>query len=105
YLLCYPSTEPGALHTFPTRRSSDLAGLHTPIDTLLHEATRHTSEPTGGQLFPVGNDPPRVMGSRPMVFSPEPSALLRLAAICSADRKSTRLNSSHGSNSYAAFCL
>ena len=66
----------------PRQRAN--AGLHTPIDTLLHEATRHTSEPTGGQLFPVGNDPPRVMGSRPMVFSPEPSALLRLAAICSA---------------------
>src|SRR5437867_5406448 len=57
------------LHSFPTRRSSDL------------------------QLRPVGNDLVRLKG-----------LFLDLLAQ-QGDRKSTRLNSSHRTISYAVFCL
>src|SRR6266542_4642596 len=42
------------------------------------------------------------------MFSPLSSAMFRtglLATMLRTDRKSTRLNSSHGSSSYAVFCL
>src|SRR3712207_8060089 len=38
-------------------------------------------------------------------FCPRPGALLRGRARARADRKSTRLNSSHANISYAVFCL
>src|SRR5207245_9525979 len=70
------------LHFFPTRRSSDLQGSPG-RDPALHG--RHRWPPHGGgarvHLGPHGR------ASRPQ------------------DRKSTRLNSSHGSISYAVFCL
>src|SRR5207245_10429514 len=59
-----------ALHSFPTRRSSDL------------RLTRKRRAPSFA--------PGRITTRRPVVIR---------------DRKSTRLNSSHGSNSYAVFCL
>src|SRR5437867_5499951 len=60
------------LHSFPTRRSSDL-------DSLWHQ--RH----------------PIVLRKRPEV--------LEAVLTDSKDRKSTRLNSSHRTISYAVFCL
>src|SRR5207245_8838722 len=57
------------LHSFPTRRSSDLESGRDP----------------GASRFHPGDPPVRLATRR--------------------DRKSTRLNSSHGSNSYAVFCL
>src|SRR5205809_7841877 len=65
------------LHSFPTRRSSDLP------------AGEPGGAPAAGQRRGPGNPGRRVCrtvgGTR--------------------DRKSTRLNSSHGYNSYAVFCL
>src|SRR5437868_11984180 len=73
------------LHSFPTRRSSDLA--------LLRRAER---EGAGVQMDNAGGRAGgRDMGHR----------LDRLRALHEADRKSTRLNSSHVSISYAVFCL
>src|SRR5207247_11427901 len=68
------------LHSFPTRRSSDL---------VLIEATK--------QIYakPVAVRTPR----RRLVYTPAPHGLTR------RDRKSTRLNSSHEWISYAVFCL
>src|SRR5699024_11725462 len=66
------SSEHRVLHSFPTRRSSDLAC--TP--------TRRLSPP------PPSRRRPRARGRRR-----------------DGDRKSTRLNSSHVSISYAVFCL
>src|SRR5207245_11096717 len=70
----YCSVDHRHLHSFPTRRSSDLIGSVRPSAiSLLH--------------------------SRPWrITNAVPHAIV-------ADRKSTRLNSSHGSISYAVFCL
>src|SRR5699024_11921862 len=69
------------LHSFPTRRSSDLIGLHT-----------------------------RFVDSDDLVVIVEHSDTAAFGVIgilqCHGeDRKSTRLNSSHVSISYAVFCL
>src|SRR5207248_10765036 len=83
------------LHSFPTRRSSDLPTLNLmdcfvlnelfqdnrrrpPIDA--HEGKKPTIKPGSEQVCEIGFD--------------------RLP-----DRKSTRLNSSHRTISYAVFCL
>src|SRR5687768_17994257 len=93
------------LHSFPTRRSSDL-----------REAGR-----VGGTrivLFSVGEGPVRAgSAERALTGSTGDPAAIRAAAeavqqdidppadIHARDRKSTRLNSSHGYISYAVFCL
>src|SRR5207245_9401110 len=76
--------------SFPTRRSSDLD-----LDRTRHRGRRAA---------------PRTRRHEPL---PEPSHLVSLLAPgplpelrrLDRDRKSTRLNSSHGSISYAVFCL
>src|SRR5438270_4741109 len=71
----YVYADPQDLHSFPTRRSSDLARRHEPSSA--------TPEVDRGPA-PAINQPT----SRP-----------------AEDRKSTRLNSSHSQISYAVFCL
>src|SRR5690242_20832826 len=80
------------LHSFPTRRSSDLgpprrAGGVGPV-----AGGEAGDQLRGASLRPVGEvaDEDRAVPGR--VLRPE-------------DRKSTRLNSSHMSISYAVFCL
>src|SRR5699024_12652864 len=72
---------PRHLHSFPTRRSSDLGGL---VDEVLFHQR-------------AGN------GQLPVIFI----SLFAGNSLQNAleDRKSTRLNSSHVSISYAVFCL
>src|SRR5205814_8822648 len=67
------------LHSFPTRRSSDLSN-----------PTRRKSAPSGasGSIPVAANPQSRSIGTKPP-----------------KDRKSTRLNSSHLGISYAVFCL
>src|SRR5699024_12686353 len=73
----YPSAHPRPLPSFPTRRSSDLP-------------------PPPGCV--VGRPPDRAQPrAPPRRRAPRPQG--------GADRKSTRLNSSHVSISYAVFCL
>src|SRR5438445_7101744 len=70
------------LHSFPTRRSSDLAQIvaaHSQSDAASLESQRVNLR-TAGRLLTL-----RLHGK--------------------ADRKSTRLNSSHANISYAVFCL
>src|SRR5207245_11198587 len=74
------------LHPFPTRRSSDLYSTST-----------STATPVGGWARVIRPD-----GQRSSLGASRTS---RTPARASADRKSTRLNSSHGSISYAVFCL
>src|SRR5437667_2070094 len=76
-----------ALHSFPTRRSSDLK------DNTLHVAGR-TFHEKGESLRAVS----RI--ERQAVLGGETAR--RLSPL---DRKSTRLNSSHITISYAVFCL
>src|SRR5690606_39355115 len=78
---------PRDLHSFPTRRSSDL------------EETSSAERPRRVGLG-------RRLRSRKALPPPATAAMPRLARNgVSRDRKSTRLNSSHVKISYAVFCL
>src|SRR5690349_23337746 len=71
------------LHSFPTRRSSDLARHRRRVPGLTSRRCAPSAGPEGAGV-----------GLGPL---PEGTGL--------PDRKSTRLNSSHVENSYAVFCL
>src|SRR5437868_12421772 len=82
-----PSRAHRDLHSFPTRRSSDLRSDH------------------GRDVF--RDRPQASLDARPVaVRGPRLWQLLRgTDRVRGEDRKSTRLNSSHVSISYAVFCL
>src|SRR5207249_11964826 len=93
------------LHSFPTRRSSDLddGALGVSKPHRLRELGRHRLE---RDADPAALHPPAVDELRGDALDHvggdrEADAL----ATWSRDRKSTRLNSSHVSISYAVFCL
>src|SRR2546430_3239531 len=71
---------------FPTRRSSDLRGGQNQVRLLTRELAR-------------------VHGIELRLVTKRHSELARRGAGAGADRKSTRLNSSHSQKSYAVFCL
>src|SRR5690625_7087113 len=81
YLHCY--VYPSDLHSFPTRRSSDL------IDETLEIVKGYDAE-TLDVITQINTH--SYNGSQ-------------LQALNTLDRKSTRLNSSHVAISYAVFCL
>src|SRR5688572_31533781 len=74
------------LHSFPTRRSSDLG--HGMLKVWMSHGDEVTEMPAGFKLMASTDACP-------------------IAAMAdeSQDRKSTRLNSSHSQISYAVFCL
>src|SRR5687768_17901263 len=91
-------------HSFPTRRSSGL----------VHKAAKNGAADgvLGSQALYTGN----CRADRGASFAPvlpqrreeSPVSLLQFGealACASGDRKSTRLNSSHGYTSHAVFCL
>src|SRR5689334_24382019 len=80
---------PPASTLFPTRRSSDLAVAFAPRRRAACERERDAARPR------------RRCSSRAHLGGRGGLVLAPLAA----DRKSTRLNSSHSSISYAVFCL
>src|SRR5690242_21909556 len=74
------------LHSFPTRRSSDLEIATQRVGVVEHTHLAYANQPFVRHHLDEGQIPPgRTQDSR--------------------DRKSTRLNSSHMSISYAVFCL
>src|SRR5207249_10153211 len=88
------------LHSFPTRRSSDLLGLRFSQRAMM-PAYRSAPHPT-----PLSKKPNFSVGKRRV--TPPMNKALQTASPAAAkwpDRKSTRLNSSHVSISYAVFCL
>src|SRR5690606_41100094 len=94
---------PWKLHSFPTRRSSDLKALARQQEELIK--TRHTlrkpykkEELDAGDLSALQAIFP-ASGIQCFYFP------LRSAEGTYLDRKSTRLNSSHVKISYAVFCL
>src|SRR5699024_11547082 len=90
----FPSSiAPRALPSFPTRRSSDLVD-DGDRKALLHQVFRNLQADKAA----AGNN--RALGSGLLQIFPKLDGVLR-----GADRKSTRLNSSHVSISYAVFCL
>src|SRR5699024_11260762 len=88
---------PRARHSFPTRRSSDLAGDEVRGVRELHAAVADGAAPEFVQQVRFG---PRLLTDRDVVPRQQP-----VVAVLVGDRKSTRLNSSHVSISYAVFCL
>src|SRR5438874_9861525 len=78
------------LHSFPTRRSSDLE----------RQDRDRQEQAVDEHEVGVGDQVGRVLGARCVEVLEEP-AHVRVAQ----DRKSTRLNSSHVEISYAVFCL
>src|SRR5207248_10147077 len=78
-LLFYDTDHHQYLHSFPTRRSSDLDA--TPLAPKPHLVARDA-------LVELGYSIPEAE-----------------EALAGTDRKSTRLNSSHRTSSYAVFCL
>src|SRR5207245_7488063 len=82
---------PRDLHSFPTRRSSDL-----------RPAARHSG--FGADDQPRGRGAVAGGGERDLRDHVGDQSVRPLRSV-GGDRKSTRLNSSHGSISYAVFCL
>src|SRR5205807_8740383 len=103
----HPPCDHSHLHSFPTRRSSDLSRLCSPtVPDLLPE------RPAEGlvQALPrVQNRVPRAVAQGGVVGRIGQLAQQAFPAdrelVGRADRKSTRLNSSHLVISYAVFCL
>src|SRR5690625_6342926 len=106
------------LHSFPTRRSSDLYEVHHGVDitdsAILAAARLSTRYITDRQLPDKAIDLIDEAASRiRMEIDSKPEALDRLERRLiqlkiqreAVDRKSTRLNSSHVAISYAVFCL
>src|SRR5687768_17904067 len=88
---------PPDLPSFPTRRSSDLP--HLPLLPLRqHELERRA-------IALQGHDPIPERPRAPVHEVDPPSPRRREPSFVQRDRKSTRLNSSHGYISYAVFCL
>src|SRR5437660_9724749 len=91
------------LHSFPTRRSSDLqeelaeVARHAhPVDGVVRLRYQHVGHrPRLQELFEHANG----------LGLPHPGEQTVEGANGRADRKSTRLNSSHVAISYAVFCL
>src|SRR5207248_8741093 len=101
----HAAVAPLHLHSFPTRRSSDLAGL------ALSGCMRATTYQAAPEATLKPNDKAQLAKARYAVVPPaEPfrRAIVdyrRRELPGTIDRKSTRLNSSHRTTSYAVFCL
>src|SRR5207244_10058722 len=92
---------PPSLSSFPTRRSSDLHLPHRDFHGLPTTPSRHgalpwTDEGAGGTVAQFAGPDQRSVRHGHAFFGDRRF---------SADRKSTRLNSSHQIISYAVFCL
>src|SRR5690606_41798344 len=94
-----PSPPHHPLHSFPTRRSSDLSTTTSPAsDPCRHDRSRAKSRSPTSNGTATRSRRYDVLASR----SISSSSALRPD---DSDRKSTRLNSSHVKISYAVFCL
>src|SRR5206468_10584459 len=96
FLLC--CGHPRDLHSFPTRRSSDL-GFGWDIDSPFSS--------NRGDFLPVGSYGHTGFTGTSMWIDPTTQSYIILLtnAVHPRDRKSTRLNSSHDQISYAVFCF
>src|SRR5204863_8399630 len=91
-----------ALHSFPTRRSSDLSGTSGGIVRFAgreYLAVTRPAKPYQGYAGPAWRG--HVMVPVERAFE----VLAHHTQLRCRDRKSTRLNSSHVEISYAVFCL
>src|SRR5207249_10470761 len=86
------------LHSFPTRRSSDLWDMRHTISVLVENKFGVLTRVAG--LFSG-----RGYNIDTLNVAPTDDPTASRMTIVTRDRKSTRLNSSHVSSSYAVFCL
>src|SRR5207245_10900069 len=102
----YKEADPQYLHSFPTRRSSDLPSQSSRRIVLMKQLLGVTLLPLvcvcflNGQTGNTVKYHATIQDVKYVYAVAEPVGHLK-----SGDRKSTRLNSSHGSISYAVFCL
>src|SRR5207249_6383331 len=96
-----------ALHSFPTRRSSDLRPERWALRVARPLLLLETLAIPLRRLAQVVNTA-ILKAAEPTAFSPQPvltdADYQELLELAFQDRKSTRLNSSHVSISYAVFC-
>src|SRR5207248_10934054 len=92
--------DPPHLHSFPTRRSSDLVAAVDRADVARRQPevgeARRSAADTVVELVEFEAPAGRRVDDR---------GRARIPRSIDADRKSTRLNSSHRTTSYAVFCL
>src|SRR5207245_9778602 len=86
-------------HSFPTRRSSDLATARTEEAEIDRTAALAVLIARAASRLPM--EPVRLVPVEPVTAEWR----THVQEDPFTDRKSTRLNSSHGSISYAVFCL
>src|SRR5439155_26088994 len=99
YLLFHCYRDPRALHSFPTRRSSDLLRV---LVGGLDEVEELLPDQIANRLF----EAERLLDVPGSVALVDPDLVeLDHRRSTRSDRKSTRLNSSHVAISYAVFCL
>src|SRR5690606_40251947 len=92
------------LHSFPTRRSSDLNGMYE-LGMIDPEITRAEVRDAAGEILGV-IERARELGPRAVQKAVrEIMDTFYTWPLILPDRKSTRLNSSHVKSSYAVFCL
>src|SRR5699024_11552939 len=102
-LLCFLSyVYYGVLHSFPTRRSSDL-GYSTVKGEINYQA-QNLFHMKAFPRFPIVDLVSGINRVKNGFYLKDASAVAQLNKN-TRDRKSTRLNSSHVSISYAVFCL
>src|SRR5207248_7384887 len=91
------------LHTFPTRRSSDLTQLKCAVVAGVDPTHLSVRPTTAGVEFMAGTHNSAIgsVWNRNRICN----CLHGVYADSNEDRKSTRLNSSHRTISYAVFCL
>src|SRR5207248_9950716 len=88
-------------HSFPTRRSSDLSGTPSHWRRALMSPQARAIAPRYIRLSGEIAD----QASLDTLGSFYPQASIEARLVRDLDRKSTRLNSSHRTTSYAVFCL
>src|SRR5690606_39920016 len=96
-----------ALHSFPTRRSSDLDGtvLYTPRpDFAGVDSFTYRIRDNEGALSNVATVSIRILNPPNAWQNPVRPLDVNGDGLVTVDRKSTRLNSSHVKISYAVFC-
>src|SRR5690606_41334485 len=100
------SPHPPQLHSFPTRRSSDLIERHNLVAANNNGPGQIVAAGTLSDLERFAADPPPKTRLVPLkVAGAFHTHYVAHAVERLGDRKSTRLNSSHVKISYAVFCL
>src|SRR5207247_8888281 len=101
-LLIYGPRTHRILHSFPTRRSSDLR-LQRPLELMAQKRLRHPTVVRAIALIRRSYTNPNLRLTD--VATAVGVTACHLSHLLREDRKSTRLNSSHEWISYAVFCL